>query len=182
MNTPRKWHKLKIWPEYLDAIIEGRKTFEVRKADRDFQVGDALQLEGFDPVSNTFTENGTLVDVTYVMNGGKFGVEAGTVVLGIRRRTVIGSPRISVCPECDQPMLPPGEVKRPNEYDHANGCPVDRVDLQDEVDHLRAFLDDLRRLARAVIDAPGESDEAVAIIALRQELDRHDSLLSGGAT
>jgi predicted amidophosphoribosyltransferase len=29
-----------------------------------------------------------------------------------------------VCPECDQPMLPPGEVKRPNEYDHASGCPL----------------------------------------------------------
>ena len=27
------------------------------------------------------------------------------------------------CPECDQPMLPAGEVKRPNEYDHARGCP-----------------------------------------------------------
>ncbi len=28
-----------------------------------------------------------------------------------------------LCPGCDQPMLPPGEVKRPNEYDHASGCP-----------------------------------------------------------
>jgi hypothetical protein len=29
------------------------------------------------------------------------------------------------CLSCDQPMLPPGEVKRPNEYDHASGCPRD---------------------------------------------------------
>ena len=27
------------------------------------------------------------------------------------------------CPDCGQPMLPAGEVKRPNEYDHASGCP-----------------------------------------------------------
>lgn len=27
------------------------------------------------------------------------------------------------CTDCGQPMLPPGEVKRPNEYDHARGCP-----------------------------------------------------------
>lgn len=29
------------------------------------------------------------------------------------------------CPECGQPMLPTGEAKRPNEYDHARGCPLD---------------------------------------------------------
>ena len=27
------------------------------------------------------------------------------------------------CPDCGQPMLPPGKAKRPNEYDHASGCP-----------------------------------------------------------
>lgn len=31
--------------------------------------------------------------------------------------------RRGVCPDCDQPMLPGGQVKRPNEYDHARGCP-----------------------------------------------------------
>jgi hypothetical protein len=29
-----------------------------------------------------------------------------------------------LCPDCDQPMLPAGMVKRPNEYDHARGCPA----------------------------------------------------------
>lgn len=28
-----------------------------------------------------------------------------------------------MCPDCDQPMLPLGEIKRRNEYDHARGCP-----------------------------------------------------------
>lgn len=27
------------------------------------------------------------------------------------------------CPGCDQPMKPKGVKKRPNEYDHAQGCP-----------------------------------------------------------
>ncbi len=31
----------------------------------------------------------------------------------------------TLCLHCGQPMLPPGEVKRPNEYDHARGCPAD---------------------------------------------------------
>ncbi len=30
------------------------------------------------------------------------------------------------CSECGQPMLPKGAVKRPNEYDHAQGCPKGR--------------------------------------------------------
>lgn len=29
------------------------------------------------------------------------------------------------CEGCDQPMLPDGEVKRENEYDHAQGCPME---------------------------------------------------------
>jgi len=31
------------------------------------------------------------------------------------------------CVGCGQPMLPEGVVKRPNEYDHAHGCPFDAV-------------------------------------------------------
>lgn len=37
-------HKLKIKPDYLKAIIEGNKTFEIRKNDRDFKEGDRVCL------------------------------------------------------------------------------------------------------------------------------------------
>jgi hypothetical protein len=29
-----------------------------------------------------------------------------------------------LCKDCGQPMLPKGAVKKPNEYDHAQGCPA----------------------------------------------------------
>ena len=38
-------------------------------------------------------------------------------------RAALAALRPTLCPDCDQPMLPAGEVKRPHEYDHARGCP-----------------------------------------------------------
>ncbi|MGF1723608.1 DUF3850 domain-containing protein [Photobacterium nomapromontoriensis] len=37
-------HDLKIKAEYLIAIIDGSKTFEIRKNDRDYKVGDRVRL------------------------------------------------------------------------------------------------------------------------------------------
>lgn len=36
-------HELKIKQCYLIHIVEGRKTFDIRKNDRDFQVGDIIK-------------------------------------------------------------------------------------------------------------------------------------------
>lgn len=37
-------HQLKIDSEYFDDVASGKKTFEVRKNDRNFLVGDFLAL------------------------------------------------------------------------------------------------------------------------------------------
>ena len=39
-----KLHELKIKRTYHDDVIAGRKTFEIRKNDRDFQVGDLVHF------------------------------------------------------------------------------------------------------------------------------------------
>ena len=41
----RKYHKLKIDYEFALAKICGRKPFEIRKNDRNFEVGDYVQYE-----------------------------------------------------------------------------------------------------------------------------------------
>ena len=42
-------HELKLHPRYFHRVADGTKTFEIRKNDRDFQVGDRLILNEFDP-------------------------------------------------------------------------------------------------------------------------------------
>lgn len=42
-------HRLKVLIKYADAIMDGTKTFEVRKNDRNFKVGDKI---AFDVVTN----------------------------------------------------------------------------------------------------------------------------------
>lgn len=46
-------HELKILPPYFEAVIEGRKTFEIRKDDRGFQAGDTVTLREYDPYRHT---------------------------------------------------------------------------------------------------------------------------------
>jgi len=41
-------HKLKTLPQYFANVLDGSKTFEVRKNDRGFQKGDKVILREFD--------------------------------------------------------------------------------------------------------------------------------------
>jgi hypothetical protein len=76
-------HELKAWPEYFDAVFERRKPFEVRKNDRDFKVGDIIVLRRFDPDKNKYTGGICGREITYLMEGGKFGIDPDYVVLGL---------------------------------------------------------------------------------------------------
>jgi hypothetical protein len=42
-------HDLKILAPYFEAVIDGRKTFEVRKNDRGYQSMDTVTLLEYDP-------------------------------------------------------------------------------------------------------------------------------------
>lgn len=77
-------HKLKILPQYYIAILENRKTFEIRYNDRDYKVGDVLELNEI--IDGKYTGNRIMVLVTYIhVGGGDFGVEDGWVIIGFKK-------------------------------------------------------------------------------------------------
>lgn len=62
-------HELKTWPEYFDRILDGTKTFELRKADRPFEVGDILYLREWSIDSWDYTGREIRVEVSYLLRG-----------------------------------------------------------------------------------------------------------------
>ena len=80
-------HDLKVWKPYLDHIINGKKTFEYRKNDRGFHVGDYLILREQDPDIEEYTGYMQVMKVTYIIRDKeappKFGVPKGYCIIRI---------------------------------------------------------------------------------------------------
>lgn len=53
-----KIHELKLDTFYFDDVKSGLKTFEIRKNDRDFQIGDLLSLSRFEDGKYLKTRSG----------------------------------------------------------------------------------------------------------------------------
>jgi len=75
-------HQLKTLPWYFKAVKNETKTFEVRKNDRNYKVGDTLILNEYNKKHN-FTGSYLKVEVTYVLKDTRF-VKFGFVILGIK--------------------------------------------------------------------------------------------------
>ncbi len=80
-------HYLKIKPEYYKDVECGLKTFELRKNDRNFQVGDILMLIKLDDNGNE-TDQVTRVKVNYILKDcPQYGLKDGYAILGIKSET-----------------------------------------------------------------------------------------------
>lgn len=58
----------KVWPQYFQAILDDKKTFELRLSDFECSEGDQLLLKEWNPESKNYTGRELLVDVTYVIH------------------------------------------------------------------------------------------------------------------
>lgn len=75
-------HELKIYPDYFKAVIERRKTFEVRRNDRDFKVGDEVVLREYDPYADKYTGRIWYGDITYILDNDLY-CKRGLVIMSI---------------------------------------------------------------------------------------------------
>lgn len=107
----RTTHELKCWSEPFQAVVDGKKTHEIRKDDRGFEVHDVLHLREFEHCTGCHAglldeglrENGispgypccggkkgeytgreVWAVVTYITRDTLWGLTEGTVVLSIR--------------------------------------------------------------------------------------------------
>ena len=73
-------HELKTWPSFFRSTVAGLKMFELRKNDRNFQVGDTLVLQEWAPLT-LYSGQQWRVRVRYILSE-MDGIEEGYVVLG----------------------------------------------------------------------------------------------------
>lgn len=76
-------HDLKTQEIYYQAILEGKKTFEIRKADRDYRVGDVLKLSEYNNKEKIYTGRYLKCIVNFMMIGEQFGIEKGYCLMSI---------------------------------------------------------------------------------------------------
>lgn len=78
-------HEIKITEVFADAVISGRKTFEIRKNDRGYNVGDLIHFHVVDDygLSVRHDLNFFLYQISYVLSG--WGLQPDYVVFGIQR-------------------------------------------------------------------------------------------------
>ena len=86
-----KLHELKIRHEYLIDVTLGTKTFELRKNDRDYQVGDLIHFIDIreDNTKNDiepYIDENQLYRITYVLkNVEKYGLDKDYCILAIKK-------------------------------------------------------------------------------------------------
>lgn len=100
-----KVHELKVWPQYFRNVLDGSKTFEFRKDDRGFEVGDTLILKEFEPGRIDYSVAPEIVEesrytgriikktITYIFKGGIPGcrLRQGLVILALGEYIEYGS-------------------------------------------------------------------------------------------
>lgn len=75
-------HELKAHGPPFTAVLAGEKTFEIRKDDRGFEVGDILHLREWEPFEGRYTGRECKARVDYIARDA-WGLPPGLVVMSI---------------------------------------------------------------------------------------------------
>ncbi|SEM82567.1 protein of unknown function [Syntrophus gentianae] len=86
-------HELKTDGDVFQAVLDGRKTYELRFDDRDYKIDDELLLREVkytgEEMRNgkplVYTGSAILVRVTHILRGPAYGLMEGWVIMSIIR-------------------------------------------------------------------------------------------------
>ena len=76
-------HVVRSWPHLFQAMLDGVKTHDLRKDDRNYQVGDVILHREYDIARGAYTGREQQVEVTYITgrNEGQSPCAVSSVVL-----------------------------------------------------------------------------------------------------
>lgn len=79
-------HVLKSWPAYFQPILDGHKTFDIRRFDRPFVVGDYVEFREYDPRTETETGRSTTRSIIFIQaSDPSRALLDGFVILGLEK-------------------------------------------------------------------------------------------------
>jgi hypothetical protein len=74
-------HELKTWPVYFSDVWNGKKLFECRLNDRNYQPGDTVTLKEF-TLQGCYTGREVVACITYILHDDFKGLADGFCVFG----------------------------------------------------------------------------------------------------
>ena len=92
-------HVLKTWPGPFGALASRAKSYEIRRQDRPFKVGDTLRLQEWDPFQKEYTGRELLARVTYMTEGGEWGLPLDLCVMSLAN---VREPATACCAVCNE--------------------------------------------------------------------------------
>lgn len=143
-----KEHVVKTLTKFFEPACDGRKPFEVRINDRDYEVGDVLVQKEWDSIGG-FSGYETRSTITYVLDDPAY-CRPGYVVLGLRDQDVGRMTEIQ-----DKYAEIIRQRERIDKLDselHKQNCR--NQDQTDEIERLRAALNSLGSVSLDVLHMP----------------------------
>lgn len=85
-----KTHKLKTHPEHFQKVWDGIKTFEIRRDDRGFEIGDTVILDEYDPDLKIYLSRSIQFPISDITRDVyKFGLRRNYCILSFQRSGVL---------------------------------------------------------------------------------------------
>lgn len=119
-----KVHHIKLYEDFADDVLNGRKNFEIRENDRGYQTGDKVKFTVVYHSGLTYNHklNDRIYEITYVLSG--WGLKDNYVVFGIKDITESESVGVSTKNV---------NVSKPNNYTPNNNTTVEDKEQETEL-------------------------------------------------